>query len=98
METTMWISPFLAGLAAITLISLGSRASAELSLPDGPNRDFVARTCSACHDLGMVISARRSRDGWNATLDDMVSFGMNVSAQDRGRILDYLATYLPARE
>jgi hypothetical protein len=94
----MRTSYFLVGLAAMTLISLGTGADAELSLPDGPNRDLVARACGACHDLGMVISARRSRDGWNATLDDMVSFGMNVSAQDRGRILDYLATYLPARQ
>ncbi len=42
------------GVVGATLVVLGVRATAQLTLPDGPNRDLVARTCGACHDLGMV--------------------------------------------
>ena len=88
-------SLILAGLAAISLMSLGMRGRTEPMLPDGPNRDLVSRACSACHDLGMFSSTGRSREGWNATIEDMISFGMDVSPAERALILDYLTTYLP---
>ena len=64
---------------------------------DGPNRDLVSRTCSACHDLAMAVAARRTREGWNATIDEMVTYGMNVTPDERRLMLDYLTTYLPPR-
>ena len=35
-----------------------------------------------------------SREEWDMTLDEMNANGMNVSADDRAKILEYLATYL----
>ena len=87
----------LIGVAGATLVALGLRAAAQLTLPDGPNRDLVSRTCGACHDLGMVIGAGgRSREGWDGTIDDMTSYGMNISQAERRLVLEYLATYLPS--
>ena len=86
------------GVVGATLVVLGVRATAQLTLPDGPNRDLVARTCGACHDLGMVIGAGgRSREGWDGTIDDMTSYGMNITQAERRLVLEYLATYLPYR-
>ena len=86
------------GVVATTLVVLGVRATAQLTLPDGPNRDLVARACGACHDLGMVIGAGgRSREGWDGTIDDMTSYGMNITQAERRLVLEYLATYLPFR-
>jgi hypothetical protein len=46
----------------------------------------------------MVLSTGgRSREGWSNTLEDMTSYGLEVSSQERALILDYLATYLPPR-
>ena len=87
----------LIGVAGATLVALGLRAAAQLTLPDGPNRDLVSRMCGACHDLGMVVGAGgRSREGWDGTIDDMTSYGMNISQAERRLVLEYLATYLPS--
>jgi len=80
-----------------TLVALGLRATAQVTLPEGPNRELVSRMCSTCHDLGMVTGAARSREGWNGTIDDMISYGMNITPAERRLVLEYLATYLPPR-
>ena len=86
------------GVVGVTLVALGVRATAEVALPDGPNRALVSRACGACHDLGMVTATGgRSREGWNGTIEDMTSYGMNVTPAERAQILEYLATYLPFR-
>ena len=85
-------------VAGAALVALGARATAELTLPDGPNRELVSRTCGACHDLGTVIGAGgRSREGWDGTIDAMASFGLNMTPGERAMVLEYLATYLPPK-
>src|SRR2546427_3580 len=80
------------------LVALGVRAAAQVTLPDGLNRELVSRTCGACHDLGMVIATGgRSREGWDGTINDMTSYGMNITPAERRLVLEYLATYLPYR-
>ena len=85
----------LIGVVGATLVVLGLRATAQVTLPEGPNRELVSRMCSTCHDLGMVTGAARSREGWDGTIDDMISYGMNITPAERALILEYLATYLP---
>ena len=84
-------------LACVTFLGVRpTAAQIDPRLPEGPNRDLVARKCSACHDLSNLYSTvGRSRDGWNAKIDDMVAYGLSVTAEERALILDYLATYLP---
>ena len=92
----MRTSRLLIGVVGVTLVALGVRATAEVRIPDGPNRELVARACGACHDLSMVVGAGgRSREGWNGTIDDMISYGMDITPGDRRLVLEYLATYLP---
>jgi hypothetical protein len=65
-------------------------------LPEGPNRDVVARKCGLCHPLSNLTStAGRSRDRWNEKINDMVIFGLKITPDERSIVLDYLATYLP---
>ena len=85
----------LSGVLGVTVAMLGAAAAQRADLPAGPDRDVVSRACQACHDLNMVVAATGlSREGWNATIDEMVSYGMRVSAEDRAKILDYLSGYL----
>jgi hypothetical protein len=89
----------LLGIISVALIARGSPVAAEVVLPNGPNRDLVARICSSCHDLGMVVgTGGRSRPGWNGTIDDMVSYGLSISSEERAVVLEYLSTYLPFRQ
>jgi cytochrome c5 len=88
-------------LLFLLLVGLGSvlaatTASAQrLELPAGPDRDLVSRACQTCHDLGMVLAAKGlSRDGWDAAIDEMISYGMKVEPDERAKILDYLSSRL----
>ena len=84
------------GVIGATLIIIGARAVAQSELPEGPNRDVVARECQVCHGLHL-ITAGRTREQWSALLTDMESNGLNVSSDDRQKIFEYLATYLVPR-
>jgi hypothetical protein len=71
-------------------------AQIDSRMPVGPNRELVARVCTGCHDLGnLVATAGRTRAGWDVKLDDMVLYGMKITPEQRGQILEYLATFLP---
>ena len=35
-----------------------------------------------------------SRDDWNGAIEEMASYGLKVTPEERNQILDYLATYL----
>ena len=91
-------TPCLSFISA-AIIALVAPAAAEIALPNGPNRDLVAQICSACHDVGMLVTTGgRSQAGWNGTIDDMVSYGLSISPGDRAMVLEYLSTYLPVRQ
>jgi hypothetical protein len=83
------------GILGATALMLGTAAAQRPELPPGPNREVVSRECQACHDLGMVFAAAGlSRDGWDGVMDEMTSYGMRITAEERRKILDYLANNL----
>jgi cytochrome c5 len=83
---------------SISATMLSAAAAQRADLPAGPNREIVSRACQACHDLGMVVAATGlTRDGWNTTIEEMISYGMRVDEEDRAKILDYLSNYLGSR-
>jgi len=70
-------------------------AAERIELPDGPNRDFVSRTCQACHDLDNLVGlAGADRDIWDGTIEQMIGYGLNVTPEERTMIVEYLSTYL----
>jgi hypothetical protein len=83
------------GAVGATVLMLGAAAAQGIDLPPGPDREVVSRECQACHDLAMVVgSTGLTRDGWNSVIDEMVSYGLNVTPLQRTQILDYLSKYL----
>ena len=86
------------GALSISVAMLSAAAAQRADLPAGPNRDLVSRACQACHDLSMVVAATGlTREGWNATIEEMISYGMRVDREDREKILEYLSSYLGSR-
>ena len=86
------------GVLIITVAMLSAAAAQLRDLPAGPNRDLVSRACQACHDLSMVVAATGlTREGWDATIEEMISYGMRVDAGDRAKILEYLSNHLGPR-
>src|SRR5262245_18033059 len=84
------------GVAAVVMVGLVARGYAQ-TLPDGPNKALAKKICGSCHDTEMVAVNGRSRENWNGTIDEMIGYGMQISATDREQLLDYLATYLPPK-
>jgi hypothetical protein len=89
-----WMTLLLAW-GGISFLKVGAIAAQGPTLPPGPNRDLVSRACQACHDLSMVVAATGlTREGWNATIEEMISYGMRVEPDERTKILDYLSSSL----
>ena len=87
----------LIGVVAVILSTQMAAAQTrdDPRMPAGPNRELAIRTCIECHPLNFLYSTvGRTREGWNRTLDDMTRYGMNVTAEERALILEYLATSL----
>jgi cytochrome c5 len=85
----------LLGALAAAFTAAGQAVAQPADLPAGPNREMVAHECTACHDLGMVLSqSGLDRAGWSATIDEMMGYGLRVTPEEQAKIIEYLATYL----
>ncbi len=64
-------------------------------LAAAPGQEAVFYTCNVCHSVRLVTQQRLPRQRWDELLDWMVEKqGMaELDPEDRGLILDYLATY-----
>jgi competence protein ComEA len=62
-------------------------------VPDGPGKDTLTKTCTTCHDLGVLTSMTGTADIWQSVVDDMKSRGADASEADFKVIVDYLAKY-----
>ena len=84
-----------AAFALAADLTVGGRAANLTELPPGPNRDLVYATCQTCHSLQYLFeSAGIDRDQWASLLDAMGQYGLEVTPENRAKILDYLGTYL----
>jgi len=81
-------------VGAVIAVLVGGIAGAA-ELPPGPNRDLVARTCTACHDTEMLLGAvGANREAWDGAIDQMAEYGLKISPAERAMILDYLVAAL----
>jgi cytochrome c5 len=73
----------------------GSATSvAEVRLPEGEGKTLVETRCTACHDVGRVVSYRRTRAEWDQiTRNMMARFPAPTSAQDIDAMVGYLTTH-----
>jgi hypothetical protein len=87
------------GAVGATLVALIVSALAQSELPEGRDRDLVARECQTCHGLQVVVgrSGKRAEE-WAAIVDQMEGNGLSVAPDDRTKIIEYLATYLGPRQ
>ncbi len=88
--TTRTVTPGRLVLGVLLLSCVSSAASAQL--PDGPGKDVTVRVCGVCHDSTTAAAVRLTRDGWEATMSDMLARGAMATDEEFVAILDYLAT------
>ena len=78
--------------------SMASPAQDDLAaqLPDGEGKGYVQTICTSCHGLGLIVYQRKTLQGWEATVWDMlgrISAGLDREAEI---ISKYLSESFPA--
>ena len=76
---------------AFSLLILAAQAYGQVKFPDGPGKDAVLEICGQCHAVDVLIGVGKSKQGWSATVDDMVAKGASGSDEELQQIVDYLA-------
>ena len=83
------------GVALLAPLAIAAAGLAQDTPASKPSEAIFEKTCSACHTADSVVSARRTRDQWQETIDAMVTQqGAKIADEEFGPILEYLvATY-----
>jgi mono/diheme cytochrome c family protein len=68
---------------------------AGIQIPEGPGANLVYAKCQTCHDLQYVVDAKGLLPAqWKSVLASMQDYGLEISEQDKSKVLEYLTTYL----
>ena len=91
---------FLFCLAAVTAQAPagrgGGRGFDQVTLPNGAGKELVQSACSECHGLGQVAnSGGYDHQGWQLTVERMVTDGAKVPPSQIPVVVDYLVTAFP---
>jgi cytochrome c5 len=62
----------------------------DVSLPAGPGKELVEGRCSLCHDLGRVVTARRTKGEWEQITKSMNERGLTATPEQTQMIIAYL--------
>lgn len=86
----------LAGAAAgLLIVHIGATLSAadqQMVLERmKKGKEAFGAACLACHDAEKASSGDRDRTGWEATVDEMISNGAQLTAEQKTVVVDYLA-------
>ncbi len=64
--------------------------------PAGHGAALLEERCTACHTLGRVTQAQKTREEWGQTVTRMVGKGAQLSEDEQNALTEYLAeTYGP---
>ena len=59
-------------------------------LPAGDGRQTLLDSCASCHNLKVVVDARKSRAGWSKAINDMVQRGAQLFPEEIEPLTAYL--------
>ena len=72
---------------------MGAQSVEAQELPDGAGKEIVLKACASCHEIETAIGSRRTKLGWQQSVDDMVSRGAEGSREEMDAVVAYLTTY-----
>src|SRR3546814_247643 len=82
-------------LAAALFVASAAATGAGIQLPNGPGSNLVYSKCQACHDLQYVKDAHGLLPAqWDAVVASMQDYGLEISDEDKAKVIKYLTTYL----
>jgi cytochrome c5 len=83
----------LVAAASITVAAAQDPAPDLSLLPAGAGRELVGAKCGTCHNLAIVTGQRRDRAAWEASIDQMIGRGAEISDAEYEVIAAYLGTH-----
>ena len=79
-------------LGSIALPFNGAGAAPEDHGARSPRAEgLVLARCSGCHSVDLIIQQRLDRSRWEATVSKMVHWGADLSEEEAGLLVEFLA-------
>ena len=78
---------------ALLLALLGSVSISAQQLPAGPGAGMLKSRCLICHDADIITSQKLSLTGWTNSINKMVRWGSQITAEERAVLQPYLAQH-----
>ena len=98
MKPSMWL--YLFTVAVMTMLAV--IAAAEDDDTNIPSLNMVQRAealirtrCSLCHTTDLIYQQRLSEERWKATVDKMMRWGADLSAEEAAALIEYLSLLYP---
>ena len=86
-----------AGAAVAQGASKGPPASKAAVVPatpaDDADRALLEKQCGGCHGIDQVTAKTRNASEWAETIDQMINYGAQLSADDNKRITEFLIAH-----
>ena|GEM_PF-1673123 len=70
----------------------GEKGREMQRLPEGAGRALILQVCVQCHDFKVIVSQRKTREGWRRTINEMIWRGAPLLGDEAETITHYLAT------
>ena len=77
----------------LLLALLGTVSISAQQLPPGPGADVLKSRCMICHEADIITSQKLSLTGWTNSINKMVRWGSQITAEEREVLQPYLAQH-----
>ena len=78
-------------------IALAASVASAQQLPAGPGADVLKSRCVICHEADIITSQKLSLTGWTNSINKMVRWGSQITAEEREVLQPYLAQHFAPR-
>ena len=82
---------------ALLVVAAAQTVGAQQALPPGPGADVFKSRCVICHEADIITSQKLSATGWARSIDKMVRWGSQITADERKVLEPYLAQHFAPR-
>ena len=83
-------------IVCLVIVLSGSVVTAQ-PLPAGAGLDVLNRRCISCHEADIITGQKMSLTGWTRSIDKMVRWGSQITAEEREVLQPYLAQHFAPR-
>ncbi|HEX4951172.1 MAG TPA: helix-hairpin-helix domain-containing protein [Blastocatellia bacterium] len=95
-----WLRSMFFTLACALFVGIwwAQPSAGKITVQDEPGKLELQKICKGCHELEKAFSIKQDRNGWTATMEKMVSFGMKSTEEEYKAVLEYLVKHYAAED